>query len=153
MISGEAPMLMTPDRMTALLARTLPKDDWHGQTIERVEEGTVRLGLALSSAQLSHDLPPGSGQAVVSGPLMMGVAETAMYAAVFSAFGDDVFPVVLNFNIAFLRLAGTDRLIVDAAILRKAKQVCFVEAKLYSDIGGDVVAQASATYSVRPNPR
>lgn len=152
-MSKDATAQMTPGELTALLVRNLPQDDWHGETIEQVEPGRVRLSLALSAGHISDDLPRGSGQRVVSGPLMMGVAETAMYGAVFSAYGEDVAPVVLNFNMSFFRLAGTERLIVEATVLRMARKICFLEAKLFSEAAGELIAQVSATYSIGTNAR
>ena len=66
--------------------------------VEVVEDGSVELSLRLEADQLSVDLPRGSGQTVVSGPLMLGLGDTAMYAAVHSALGQDVFAVILSIN-------------------------------------------------------
>lgn len=152
-MSRDATLQMTPGQLAALLARNLPQVDWHGEVIEQVEPGRVRMSMALSPGQISDDLPRGSGQRVVSGPLMMGMAETAMYGAVFSAYGEDFAPVVLNFNMSFFRLAGTERLIVEATVLRKARKICFLDAKLFSEAGCELIAQVSATYSVGTNAR
>jgi acyl-coenzyme A thioesterase PaaI-like protein len=139
----------TPESMHAFLRESLPLRDDFGERVEEVSDGFVRLSLELRPEHLSHDLPRGSGQKVLSGPLMMGLSDTAMYAAVHTSYGRDVFASIISMNISFLRLPSIDRIHVEARVLRRARSICFTEARLGSTAGGEPVAHATASYAVK----
>jgi acyl-coenzyme A thioesterase PaaI-like protein len=140
----------TKESMHAFLRKNLPAGDDFGEQVEEVLADSVRLSLALRPEHMSHDLPEGSGQRVVSGPLMMGLADTAMYAAVHAAYGPEVFATIITLNITFLKLPATNRLCVEARILRKTKKLCFLEATLSSAWGEAPSGHVTATYSAMP---
>jgi acyl-coenzyme A thioesterase PaaI-like protein len=140
--------MFTPESMQALLRTNLPAGDDFGEQVEEVSEGYVRLSLKLRDEHLSHDLPRGSGQKVLSGPLMMGLADTAMYAATHSVYGVDVLVTIMSLNASFLRLPSPDLLIVEARVLRRTRAVCFLEAHLRSQRDGPPIAHVTANYSV-----
>ena len=56
---------------------------------------------------------------VFSGPMVMGLADTAMYGCVMAALGADVIPVMANLNITFLRPARACDLVAEARIVRR----------------------------------
>ena len=73
---------LSPPEVLALLKRNLPIEDQRGEIIEEIGASHLRMRLPVVPEYLSHDLPLGSGQTVLSGPIAMGFADTAMYACV-----------------------------------------------------------------------
>jgi acyl-coenzyme A thioesterase PaaI-like protein len=140
---------MTPAELSELLARNLPVVDHRGEVVEEVTRDAVRLRLPVLDTYLSHDLPPGSGQVVLSGPIAMGFAETAMYACVHAVYGPRVLAVTLSLTVSFLRLAGGDDLIGVARLLERGRGVAFVEVHLYSGDAREPCAHATANYAIR----
>ena len=142
-------MHFTPTSLHTFLSSCLAASDMRGIQVEVVEDGSVELSLRLVVDQLSVDLPRGSGQTIVSAPLMLGLGDTAMYAAVHSALGPDVFAVILSINTSFLRLAVPNMLIAKAKVLRKAHAVCFAEARLFSEGSAEPCAHVTASYAIK----
>ena len=94
-------------------------------------------------------MPGMSHQYLLSGPIILGFAETALYACVHAFYGADVLVVVVNYNASFLHPAGKDDLKAVARILKKGKTLAYVEARLYSSSKDEPCAIISASYSVR----
>ncbi len=135
--------------LTQLLERHLPEVDHRGEIVEEIGHDFLRIRLPVLDGYASHDLPAGSGQAVLSGPVMMGFSDTAMYACVHAFYGNEVFAVLVNLNISFFRVAGAGDLTAVARLLRKGKSIAFLEANLFSSGNAEPCAHVTATYSVR----
>ncbi len=142
-------MTMTPIELATLLAINLPTVDRRGEIVEAVEADVVRLKLPVIDSYLSHDLPAGSGQVVLSGPVMIGFAETSMYACIHAYYGPHVFAATLSLNVSFLRLAGADDLISSSRLLRRGRTVAFVETHVISGSSDKPCAHVTATYAIR----
>ncbi len=140
---------LSPSEILALLKRNLPIEDQRGEIIEEIGASHLRMRLPVVPEYLSHDLPPGSGQTVLSGPIAMGFADTAMYACVHAFYGADIFAAMVNFNVSFFSVAGKDDLTAVATLKRKGKSLAFVEALLYSGSSNEPCAQVTATYAIR----
>lgn len=134
-------------QLTALLAARLPACDQHGEVIEDIGADYVRLRLTIESRHLSR--PPGARHPVCSGPLMLGFADTAMYACVHACYGADVFAAIVNFNIAFMQVADGAVLVAIARLVRRGKRLAFLDTHLYSGALTAPCAQVTATYAVR----
>jgi acyl-coenzyme A thioesterase PaaI-like protein len=143
--------LSLPEVLT-LLKRNLPTEDQRGEIIEEIGASHLYMRLPVVPEYLSHDLPPGSGQTVLSGPIVMGFADTAMYACVHAFYGADVLAMIVNFNVSFLRVAGNADVTAVATLLRKGKTLAFVEASLFSGASTEPFAQVTATYAIRNLP-
>lgn len=144
--------LSSPE-IVALLKRNLPIEDQRGEMIEEIGASHLRMRLPVVSKYLSHDLPPGSGQTVLSGPIAMGFADTAMYACVHAFYGADVLAVIVNFNVSFLSVAGNADVTAIATLLRTGKTLAFVEARLCSGASTEAFALVTATYAIRDLPK
>lgn len=140
---------MTPEDLSALLIRNLPEVDHRGEIIEDIGVDCVRLRLPVLGTYFSHDLPAGAGQGVLSGPVTMGFAETAMYACIHACYGAHVLAVTLTMNVSFLRLSGAEDLTAVARLLKRGRTTAFVECHLYSGATDQACCHATATYSVR----
>ena len=142
-------MHFSPATLHAFLTESLPPADLRGLEVNSVADGSVELSLSIAADQLSVDLPRGSGQTVVSGPLMLGFGDTAMYTAVHSALGPDVFAAILSINTSFFRLAEPTTLIARANVLRKGRSVCFTDALIYSEGEEQPCVQVTASYAIK----
>lgn len=141
---------LTAPELLALLNKNLPSVDHRGEIIEEIGASHLRMRLPVSFDYLSQDFPAGSGRVVLSGPIAMGFADTALYACVHAFYGASVFAAIVSFNVSFLSIAGAGDLTAIARLLRKGKSLAFVEAHLYSGESATPCAHVTATYAVRP---
>jgi uncharacterized protein (TIGR00369 family) len=84
----------------------------------------------------------------VSGPIMMALADFTMYLAVLSAIGWVPLAVTTNFSINFLKKPAPRDLIAEARLMKLGKRLAVGEIAIRSDDGIDLVAHATATYSI-----
>ena len=93
----------------------------------------------------ANALRPGG---TISGPVLMLLADLAMYVAVLASIGWVPLAVTTNLNINFLRKPGRGDLIADAKLLKVGKRLVVGEVAIYSDGEGDPVAHVTSTYSI-----
>jgi acyl-coenzyme A thioesterase PaaI-like protein len=85
----------------------------------------------------------------VSGPVLMAVADVALYVAILGEIGIVPLAVTTSLTINFLRKPAADRSIVGICRLLKVGRTLAVgEVSLYSDGSPDVVAHAVGTYAI-----
>ena len=92
-----------------------------------------------------NELRPGG---TVSGPVMMAVADVAIYVAILGEIGIVPLAVTTSLNINFLRKPSECDLIARGNIIKMGKRLAVVEVSIYSD--EDIVAHATGTYSIPP---
>ena len=105
------------------------------------------------SATVSYPIGPDQLRpgGTVSGPVLMAVADVAIYVAVLATIGIVPLAVTTSLNINFLRKPPADRSIVGVCRLLKVGRILAIgEVALYSDRGEDMVAHAVGTYSIPP---
>ena len=87
----------------------------------------------------------------IAGPVMMGLADAAMYALVLSRIGPVELAVTTSLNINFLRKPAPGDVLANATGLKFGKRLAIGEISLFSETSpDDVVAHATATYSIPP---
>ena len=114
-------------------------------TIEAVGGGsaTVRHPIGM------QELRPGG---TVSGPVMMTVADVALYVAILGEIGIVPLAVTTSLNFNFLRKPSADRAIVGVCtILKLGRTLAIGEVSLYSEGVAEPVAHAVGTYAI-PRP-
>lgn len=111
-----------------------------GLTLEDIHYGDIKLRRAFHE---DHLRPGGT----ISGPVMMELADLAMYVAVFSAVGPEPLAVTTNLTINFLRKPAHADLIAHARLMKVGKRLLVGEVTLISDGSDDPVAHVTATYS------
>lgn len=131
----------TKAEIIEFLAREFP----HSQcVIEAVGERSASVSHLIGPAQLR----PGG---TVSGPLLMAVADVALYVAILATIGLVPLAVTTNLSINFLRKPTPRNPIVGVCKLIKVGRVLVVgEVALYSDRSEEMVAHAMGTYSIPP---
>jgi uncharacterized protein (TIGR00369 family) len=117
--------------------------DGSGLKIEHVEYAVARVRKTFNP----NSIRPGG---TISGPTMMGLADFALYVAIFSAIGPQTLAVTTNLNINFLRKPAQGDLIADARLMKVGKRLVIGEVTLRSDGEDEPVAHVTATYSVPP---
>jgi len=109
-----------------------------------------------ASATVIHDVGPDELRpgGTVSGPVLMTVADVALYVAILGEIGIVPLAVTTNLNINFLRRPAAGKAIIGASRLIKLGRVLAVgEVLLYSQGASELVAHAVGTYSIPPTTR
>ena len=116
-----------------------------GLELEDINASGVRMRARYSE----QFLRPGG---TVSGPVMMALADAAMYALVLSKVGLVELAVTTNLSINFLRKPQPGDLMAEARMLKLGKRLAVGEVHLYSDgqSASESVAHVTSTYSIPP---
>jgi acyl-coenzyme A thioesterase PaaI-like protein len=132
----------TKAEIVDFLAREFPQSKC---IVEEVGDRSATVSHPIGPAQLR----PGD---TVSGPLLMAVADVALYVAILGTIGLVPLTVTTSLNINFLRKPSSRNPIVGVCRLIKVGRILVVgEVALYSDRKEDMVAHAVGTYSIPPN--
>ena len=123
------------------LAREFPQSKC---VVEEVGHRTATITHPVGRDQLR----PGE---TVSGPLLMAVADVALYVAILATIGIVPLAVTTSLTINFLRKPSPHRPIVGVCQLLKVGRSLIVgEVALYSGRDEEMVAKAVGTYSIPP---
>lgn len=109
-----------------------------------------------ASATVKHhigvdDLRPGG---TVSGPVLMMVADVALYVALLGEIGIVPLAVTTSFTINFLRKPSSNASIVGVCkLIKVGRSLAVGEVALYSEGSDEMVAHVVGTYAIPPAPR
>jgi len=110
--------------------------------VESVGDGTSTVSHEITV----HELRPGG---TVAGPVLMAVADIALYVAILGKLGIIPLAVTTSFTINFLRRPAADRAILGICNLMKVGHSLVVgDVALYSRGQDEIVAHAVGTYSI-----
>jgi uncharacterized protein (TIGR00369 family) len=133
--------LITSAQFEKLLRENLPMmADW-GVVVEAIGHGTAILSLP----ENPRFLRPGE---TVSGPVLMGLADVAVYAALLGAIGPVPLAVTSNLTINFLRKPGAGAIRAEAEILKLGRRLATGEVRLYADSSVEMAAHVIASYVI-----
>lgn len=112
-------------------------------TLEEVDEdGSVVVAHPVGE----RELRPGG---TVSGPVMMTLADVALYLAILARIGIVPLAVTTSLSINFLRKPRADRRVVARCrLLKLGKTLAVGEVYIYSEGEDEPVAHATGTYSI-----
>ncbi len=134
---------ITTQAMAALTREQLPFAEIFGFQVE-----TLGPGSATARAPYSNEfLRPGG---TISGPVMMSLADYAMYAAVLTRIGVVELAVTTNLNINFLRRPEPGDLLARAHIIKLGRRLAVGEVELLIEGNDEMVAHVTSTYSIPP---
>lgn len=130
----------TQAELTAFLQAEFPQNRC---TLEELDEdGSVVVAHPVGEAELR----PGN---TVSGPVMMTLADVALYIAVLARIGIVPLAVTTNLTINFLRKPRADRRVVARCrLLKLGKTLAVGEVYIYSEGEDEPVAHATGTYAI-----
>jgi uncharacterized protein (TIGR00369 family) len=133
--------LITVAAFETLLAESLPMmADWDVK-VESIGHGHATLRLPASP----RFLRPGD---TVSGPVMMGLADVALYAALLGAIGPVPLAVTANLTINFLRKPGAGGIRAEALILKLGRRLATGEVRLYGGDSAEMAAHVISSYAI-----
>jgi uncharacterized protein (TIGR00369 family) len=102
-------------------------------------------GSVLRLTPAVQHLRPGN---TVSGPTLVTLADVTAYAALLAHVGPEPMIVTANISMNFLRRAGLAPLIATCRILKLGRKLAVVEVGIEPEEGGELIAHATATYSL-----
>ena len=132
---------ITLDELDQLTREKLPFAAACGIKAERLDFGSV-TGRAIYHSKF---LRPGG---TLSGPLMMALADYAMYAAILTRLGLVEMAVTSSLNINFLAKAIPGDLIADAELIKLGKRLAVGSVDIHVAGESNQVAHATCTYSI-----
>ena len=85
----------------------------------------------------------------VSGPVLMEMADAALYVALLSEIGLVALAVTTNLNINFLRKPSPNKdILARCQLIRVGKSLAIGEVSIYSNGDSEPVAHATGTYAI-----
>lgn len=103
-----------------------------GQAVLRLEPGVQHLR-------------PGN---TVSGPTLVTLADVTAYAALLAHVGPEPMIVTANLSVNFLRRASLQPLLATCRILKLGRKLAVVEVGIAAEGSEELLAHATATYSI-----
>jgi len=142
---------ITIQEFQQLSAERLPFAGLMGLQLQSIDDD----GVWMRAVYNDRFLRPGG---TVAGPVMMGLADAAIYAMIMSRIGKVELAVTTSLNINFLRKPAAGDILARATPLKFGKRLVVGDVAIFSDtVGGianetladeDMVAHATATYSI-----
>lgn len=132
---------ITAAAFSALINRELPMMAEWGLKVQAIGLGTATLRLPARKMFLR----PGN---TVSGPVLMGLADVALYAALLGAVGLLPLAVTSNLTINFLRKPGHGSIRAEAKMLKIGRRIAMGEVSLYPGDSHDLAAHVVSSYAI-----
>lgn len=133
--------MASKEELTEFFKRDFPQADF---VIERVGEKSATLRKKIDHRHLR----PGG---TVSGPLLMEMADAALYVAILGEIGLVALAVTTNLNTNFLRKPSSDKdILAECTLIKVGKLLAIGEVSLYSNGISEPVAHAVGTYAIPP---
>jgi len=131
--------MATKAEIAAFLTKDFPQNKCK---VEEVGNRTSKIKHTIGI----DELRPGY---TVSGPVLMAVADVAMYVAILGEIGIVPLAVTTSLTINFLRKPSPHRDIIGVCkLLKVGKSLAVGDVTLYSEGSDDIVAHAVGTYSI-----
>lgn len=134
---------ITIEQLNAMSRDQVPIVGQLGLVVESLGHGTACVRCPFRD----DFLRPGG---TISGPVMMGMADFALYAAVLSRIGMVELAVTTSLNINFLRRPKPGDMLAEASLLKLGRRLAVGEITLHTDGDAEPVAHVTATYSIPP---
>ena len=132
------------DEIEKFMAQAFPN------SLFRIVEASPRSA-TIRRPVTADDTRPGG---TVSGPTLMGLADTALYVAIHATLGITPHAVTSNLNINFLRRPPASRdLLAVCKLLRVGRTLAVGEVSIFSEGEDEPVAHVVGSYALpRPGP-
>nr|WP_233556320.1 PaaI family thioesterase [Noviherbaspirillum sedimenti] len=132
---------MSKEEVVAFMAAEFPQS-------KCVVEVVGNCGATVSHHVGPDELRPGG---TVSGPVLMAVADVALYVAILGEIGIVPLAVTTSLTINFLRKPpGHGRIIGVCKLMKVGRSLAVGEVALYSEGFSEAVAHVVGTYSIPP---
>ncbi len=137
------PARLSIAEMQAIVDHDVPSVGQLGVRVEALGDGWARLRLPFRA-----DLVRPGG--TIAGPVLMAMADVAMYAVVLSRIGPVKLAVTTSLTTNFLRRPPAQDILAEGRLLKCGRRLAYGEVTLTSIDGPDPVAHVTATYSIPP---
>jgi len=134
---------LTREEFDAIVAAELPIAVQMGLCLDALNYGHV----IARAPYHSNFMRPGG---TIAGPVLMALADYAMYAVTLSMIGRVELAVTTALNINFLRKPGPRDVVAEGRILKLGKRLAVSEVTLRSQGEVEPVAHVTGTYSIPP---
>ena len=124
--------------------RTSPFHQWAGMELVSVGDGEAEIALQLAD----HHFNP---QRIVHGGVIAAIADTSIGLALRSMLRPGLTHRTAQLNVHFLAKGEGDRIVARGRSLHLGQRMGYGEAEV-SDVGGRLLARATATLIVLPAP-
>ncbi len=136
-------MAITVEQFTQVTKKHLPLAASLGFVVEELDAGEC-----VARAVYRDDyLRPGG---TISGPVMMALADFAMFGAIMSRAGHLQLALTTSLNINFLIRPQPGDIVAVARLFKFGKRLAVGEVDLTGNAGKDLVAHVTCTYSLPP---
>ena len=134
---------ITVEEIELLTLESLPFAVDYGFRVDSLGSGTSTVHAPYQESFLR----PGG---TISGPVIMGLADYALYVAILTKIGLVELAVTTNFNINFLKRPEPGDLLAVASVIKIGKRLAVGEIEVYLDGEESMIAHATSTYSIPP---
>jgi uncharacterized protein (TIGR00369 family) len=137
--------VMTIDEVHRFLETDFPQIHTDGQVLKVIDIAPGKASMRLDPAE--RHLRPGG---TISGPALFTLADVTAYVAVLSHIGPVALAVTTNLNINFLRFPKLEPTFCTCRILKLGRRLAVIEASIFQRDESELIAHATATYSIPP---
>ena len=134
---------ITIQEIELLTLESLPFAVDYGFRVDSVSLGTSTVRAPYQESFLR----PGG---TISGPVIMGLADYALFVAILTKIGLVELVVTTNLNINFLRRPDPGDLVAVANVIKIGKRLAVGQVAVYLDGEESMIAHATSTYSIPP---
>jgi uncharacterized protein (TIGR00369 family) len=135
-------LLLDADALNAFFKEAFPHSGIGDRgPVIAAEPGLVRVEIRPDERALR----PG---ALISGPTMMSLADTAAYALVLAHVGPVAMAVTNSLTIHFLRGCKPGPVFADARLLRLGRRIVTTDVRIWTEGAERLVAQATVAYTL-----
>ena len=134
---------ITIQEIELLTLESLPFAVDYGFRVDSVESVTATVRAPYQESFLR----PGG---TISGPVIMGLADYALFVAILTKIGLVELVVTTNLNINFLRRPDPGDLLAVANVIKIGKRLAVGQIEVYLDGEEGMIAHATSTYSIPP---
>ena len=133
---------LSPEELNQFLRQAFP---------DRAQNDLAKV-LSVGPGHAQMRLVPGKANlrpgGIVSGPTLMGLADSAAYAVVLAHIGLVAMAVTSQLNYTFLRGCDFGPVTADAHLLRLGRRLAVVDVRLWTGSADRPVGQANVTYAI-----
>jgi len=130
------------DQLNAFMARAFP----HAEPGSRAVIADVQPGKITMRLQGGErSLRPGG---VVSGPTLMALADSAVYALVLAHIGEVPMAVTTSLTMHFLRPAKPGVVMAEARLLKLGRRIATADVAIWTEAPGVIDAHAVVAYAI-----
>ena len=134
-------MSATKQEIATFMAAEFPQSKC---IVEAVGDGRATVSHKVGS----DELRPGG---TVSGPVLMGVADVALYVAILGEIGIVPLAVTTSLTVNFLRKPSAEaRILGECKLIKVGRLLAVGEVSLYSEGSSEPVAHVVGTYAIPP---